>query len=121
MATGLSCTVKKRVMTAIFDNGQPVGSQIEGRFRMQPAIGYIYIIFISLSAILAFPGRSYALATAAQALGGGARLYLRLETPVSTKTSHLNQAVSTRVVRQVGCDQGIVIPLGSQVTGTTEK
>jgi len=40
---------------------------------------------------------------------------------VSTKTSHLNQAVTARVVREVTSDQGVLVPIGAEVTGKIEK
>jgi hypothetical protein len=54
-------------------------------------------------------------------LAVGTRLYVRLETPVSTKTSHLHQAVTARVVREVSTDQGVWVPIGAVVSGTIEK
>jgi hypothetical protein len=50
----------------------------------------------------------------------GTRLYVRLETPISTKTSHLHQAVTARVVREVTTDQGVWVPIGTAVTGIIE-
>ena len=41
--------------------------------------------------------------------------------PVSTKTSHLNQPVTARVVRDVTSGQGVLVPIGAEVTGKIEK
>lgn len=51
----------------------------------------------------------------------GAVLYVRLETGVSTKASHLRDGVAARVVREVPGGQGIAIPLGAVVRGRIEK
>ena len=67
------------------------------------------------------PGRGYLRADAASTVAGGTKLYVRLETTVSTTTSHLNQVVTARVVRQVTSDQGVVVPIGAQVTGKIQK
>ena len=44
----------------------------------------------------------------------GTKLYVRLVTPVSTKTSHLHDTVTTRVVREVPGSTGVAVPLGAQ-------
>ena len=54
-------------------------------------------------------------------MASGTKLYVLLETAVSTKTSHLNQVVTTRVVREVTSDQGVLIPIGAEVTGNIDK
>jgi hypothetical protein len=59
--------------------------------------------------------------TPGNTLAAGTRLYVRLETPVSTKTSHLQQAVTARVVREVTTDQGVWVPIGAEVKGRIEK
>jgi hypothetical protein len=51
----------------------------------------------------------------------GTRLYIRLETAASTKTSHLNQPLTARVVRDVICDQGVLVPIGAEVFGKILK
>ena len=51
----------------------------------------------------------------------GTKLYVRLLTAVSTKTSHLRDAVTTRVVREVPGPAGVVVPLGAQVLGTIQQ
>lgn len=54
-------------------------------------------------------------------LPAGTELFLRLETAVGTKTSHLRQAVTARVVREVPGGEGILIPLGTLIRGCIEK
>ena len=54
-------------------------------------------------------------------LPAGTKLYVRLVSPVSTRTSHLREAVITRVVREVPGPSGVVIPLGTQVSGTIQQ
>lgn len=55
-------------------------------------------------------------------LPAGSALYIRLETPVSTKTSHLHGAVTARVVREVPAPaSGVAIPRGSLVRGEIAK
>jgi hypothetical protein len=68
---------------------------------------------------LPVPGNSRA--DAPNTVASGTRLYVRLEAEVSTKASHLNQAVTTRVVRQVTSDLGVLVPMGAEVTATIEK
>ncbi len=54
-------------------------------------------------------------------LPAGTVLCLRLESSVSTKTSHLREAVTARLVREVPGPQGILIPLGAVARGRIEK
>ncbi len=54
---------------------------------------------------------------AGDTLPAGTKLHIRLVTPVSTRTSHLRQAVDAHVVREVAGPQGICIPLGAQLQG----
>ena len=51
----------------------------------------------------------------------GTVLWLRLETPLSTKSCHLRQSVTARVVREVKESDGVAIPLGAIVRGSIEK
>lgn len=54
----------------------------------------------------------------------GSLIYLRLETPVSTKSSHLKQALTARVVREVPAPSGdghVLVPVGAAVRGTIDK
>lgn len=54
-------------------------------------------------------------------LPSGTKIFIRLETPVSTKSSHLHAPVKARVVRQIATPQGVVIPLATIVSGEIEK
>lgn len=69
-----------------------------------------------------------ALAASGQAasvtLPAGSVLYLRLESAASTKTSHLREPVTARVVREVPASPNnaeIAIPVGAVVRGLVEK
>lgn len=55
------------------------------------------------------------------ALPAGTVIYLRLDTPISTKASHLNGAVAARVVRDVSGASGVVIPVGAVAQGRLTK
>jgi hypothetical protein len=74
-----------------------------------------------LAATLGLPERGYSRADAPNTLAEATRLYVRLEAPISTRTSHLNQPVTARVVRQATSDQGVLVPIGAEVSGTIEK
>ncbi len=54
-------------------------------------------------------------------LPAGTRLYVRLVTAVSTKTSHLRDTIKARVVREVLAGQAVAVPLGAVVQGRIEK
>ncbi|MGH9395509.1 MAG: LssY C-terminal domain-containing protein [Terriglobia bacterium] len=51
----------------------------------------------------------------------GAILYVRLDTPVSTTSSHAHDAVRARVVRQALAGSSVVVPLGAVLVGKIEK
>jgi hypothetical protein len=53
----------------------------------------------------------------ASTLPAGSLLYVRLKTPLSTKTSHLRDPVEAEVVREVATAGGVVIPLGATLRG----
>jgi hypothetical protein len=75
-----------------------------------------------LSATAAFLAGSLALeASSGAEVPAKTILYLRLTTPVSTKTSHLHDAISAQVVREVIVPGGVAIPMGSVVTGRIDK
>jgi hypothetical protein len=84
-----------------------------------------------VAALLAFAGLARAVAglpteehPTTTPLPAGAALYLRLESAVSTKTSHLREAVTARVVREVPAspnEKEIAIPVGVVVRGSIEK
>lgn len=61
---------------------------------------------------------------AAQSLPANSVLYLRLETAVSTKSSHLRDPVQARVIRDVPWkldSKETAVPFGASVSGTIEK
>jgi len=51
----------------------------------------------------------------------GTVLYLRLKTPVSTTSSHLDQAIDAGTEREVRVDGGVAIPAGAIVSGRIAK
>ncbi len=55
------------------------------------------------------------------ALPPGTVLYLRLNSLISTKASHLHDPITARVVREVTTGNGVAIPLGAVVSGRIEK
>lgn len=56
-----------------------------------------------------------------QTLPAETKLYIRLETPVSTRASHLHAPIAAHTVRAVSVPDGVAIPLGSVVRGEIEK
>lgn len=80
-------------------------------------ISFLAIVGVNFSLL----PRAYSQGGALNTLASGTKLYVRLETGVSTKTSHLNQVVSTQVVREATSDQGVLIPIGAEVTGAIVK
>ena len=91
------------------------------RIHFRPPLANIIMFFISLAIILGVPGRSCAQADSPNTLATGRKIYIRLDTPVSTKTSHLNQSVTARVVRDITNGQWVLIPIGSEVSGKIVK
>ena len=82
----------------------------------------LMILFLAtMAANLAFPRSAYARPDSPGTLASGTKLYVRLETGVSTKTSHLNQPARFRVVREVATEQGVLIPIGAEVNGIIAK
>jgi hypothetical protein len=74
-----------------------------------------------LAATLAIRERGYSRPDAPNTLASNTKLYLRLETAVSTMTSHLHEAVTARVVREATSNQGVLVPMGAEVRGNIEK
>jgi LssY C-terminus len=54
-------------------------------------------------------------------LPAGTTVYVRLDTPVSTKASHLGAPLEAHAVRAVPASGGLAIPVGSAVRGEIEK
>ena len=86
-----------------------------------PPLAGVILCLTSLVVALGGPRRGEAQPDASFTVASGTRLYIRLEAEVSTKTSHLNQAVKARVVREVTSAQGVLIPIGAELTGTIQK
>lgn len=59
--------------------------------------------------------------SAGATLPAGTRLYIRLDTAVSTVTSHYRAPITARVVREAAATEGVVIPLTAEVTGIISK
>lgn len=101
--------------------GNAAGWRADAKLRRTVRFGIGALILSSIAAGIGLSRMAYSQADSAHTLGIGSRLYIRLESEVSTKTSHLNQAVTARVVRQAVTGQGVLIPLGAEVTGTIAK
>jgi hypothetical protein len=71
--------------------------------------------------MLGFPSLAAASPQQGAPLPAGTVLWLRLGTPVSTKSSHLRQPVTARVVREIKGANGVAIPLGAVAHGRIEK
>ncbi|HEV2495162.1 MAG TPA: LssY C-terminal domain-containing protein [Terriglobia bacterium] len=78
-----------------------------------------------LAAALAVPSSGYiaaqSTASAPFTLPAETVIWLRLETPISTKSSHLHDPATAVVEREVKGQNGVAIPLGAKVTGRIEK
>jgi len=84
----------------------------------------IRLLTLLLAGILATLSLLHADAVAkpgSQSLPAGYTLYLRLEGNVSTTGSHLHDAAKARIIREVDGDNGVLIPLGTEVEGRIEK
>jgi len=113
--------VKDRVMSTPFTSLRALRFPWGVRPRHRPSLACTVFCFISLGLTLSVPARGYSQAGAPHTLASGTKLYVRLETAVSTTSSHLNQAVTARVVRDVASDQGVLVPIGAEATGNIEK
>ncbi len=85
------------------------------------SFGLIISFLAGVAVAMRLSGVAYSQANPANTLGIGSRLYIRLESEVSTKLSHLNQPVTARVVRQAVSGQGVLIPIGAEMSGTIAK
>lgn len=114
----------------------PFQAERMGRFAVPhfgPVNGILAGLFLVLGQLSAFsaespkPAFQRVLAAPARMAAGdatlpaGAKLFVRLETPVSTTSSHLRAPITARVVREVLSPQGVAIPLGVRVRGRVEK
>ena len=90
-----------------------------------------FIAVVASLLIAALPFQSARLAWAKAKNGGpvgttasvpaGTVLYVRLLTPVSTKTSKKGDAVSAVIAREVTAQGGVAIPIGANLKGRIEK
>src|SRR5215469_13325101 len=74
----------------------------------------------ALAAFLMFASAATGVESATS-LPAGTVIYLRLSTPVSSKTSKNHDAVKATVARDVTTQAGVVIPTGAVVSGRVEK
>jgi hypothetical protein len=80
----------------------------------------VVVVLLNPIGLASVAGRANA--EGGKTLPAGSVLYLRLETPVSTKSSHLKQAITARVVRDIRTEGGeVVIPTGTVARGTIDK
>jgi hypothetical protein len=87
----------------------------------QPLFASIIFCFTSLAVSIGAPEFGYSLPDSPVMVASGNKLYVRLEGPVSTATSHLHQAVTARVVRDMTTSGGVAVPVGAEVSGRIEK
>jgi hypothetical protein len=113
--------MRKQAMSNSIASMQVSRFEWGGRLRCGPYLASIVIFFISLAATLCIPVQGYSQAGAPNTPESGKRLYVRLVAAVSTTTSHLHQPVTARVVRDFTTIQGVLVPIGSEVTGRIEK
>jgi len=84
-------------------------------------LAHIIIVFSSLLFVLGTGRSGFSAPEAPNTLDVGKKIYIRLEMIISTRTSHLNQPVTARVVRDIVNGQWVLIPIGSEVTGKIAK
>ena len=77
-------------------------------------------VHLTLAALLMFASAASGVESATS-LPAGTVIYLRLSTPVSSKTSKNHDAVRATVARDVTTQAGVVIPTGAVVSGRVEK
>ena len=78
-------------------------------------------VFSSLIFVLATARSGFSAPESPNTLDVGKRIYVRLVMIISTRSSHLNQPVTARVVRDITNDQRVLIPIGAEVTGKITK
>jgi len=84
-------------------------------------LAHIIIIFSSLLFVLGTAKSGFSAPDAPNTLDVGKKIYVRLKMIISTRSSHLNQTVTARVVRDITNGQWVLIPIGSEVTGKITK
>lgn len=80
-----------------------------------------WVLLVALLPVRGLQGHLRGAETQKGTAARGAKLYLRLDTPVSTRSSHLHAPVEAKVVREVAGPQGVLIPLGTTVRGQIDK
>jgi hypothetical protein len=95
----------------------PVGA----RANCWQPLAHIIIVFSSLLLLLGTARSGFSVPEAPNTLDVGKKIYVRLEMIISTRTSHLNQPVTARVVRDITNGQWVLIPIGAEVTGKITK
>ena len=87
----------------------------------RPHLASFVIALSILVSTFGAPRSGFSEAAAIDTLETGRKIYVRLEMIISTRTSHLNQPVTVRVVRDIGNGKLILIPIGAEVTGKISK
>jgi hypothetical protein len=108
-------------MTGPFETSSSLGLLLGVQHNFLPALAFMVFSFANSTAAPGAPGPGFPIEDASNTLAAGTQLYLRLGTPVSTKTSHLHQPATARVVREVTNGQNVLVPIGAEVTGKIEK
>ncbi len=88
---------------------------------VRPHLASIVIGFSLLVLNFGSPRSGFSDMVTANTLETGRKIYVRLEMIVSTRSSHLNQPLTVRVVRDIGNDKRVLIPIGAEITGKIAK
>lgn len=104
-------------------------SEPSAGFRFRPGrqhnflLGLAGVVFwvVNLATAPGAPRPGLPAEDSSNTLAAGTQLHVRLGTPVSTKTSHLHQPVTARVVCEVTAGQGVLVPIGAEVEGKIAK
>ncbi|MGO8816753.1 MAG: LssY C-terminal domain-containing protein [Terriglobia bacterium] len=108
-------------MSILFTSTPALRTRHLARASYGSGFAWVVLWFMSFAATFGITGRGYSQAGSQNTLSSGTTLYVRLVTPVSTKSSHLNQTVTAQVVREVTNGQGVLIPIGAIASGKIEK
>jgi hypothetical protein len=108
-------------MSTLCASLQPSQFRLGLRWCYWSSVASIMCSFIAFTILPGVQERAFSQAEAPGALAVGKKLYVRLESDVSTRTSHLNQVVKARVVRDVTNGEQVLIPIGAEVTGKIAK
>ena len=87
------------------------------RRQFAPIVMACCILALAIGA----PKKGFSEAAELNTLDTGTKIYVRLEMIISTRSSHLNQPVTVRVVRDIGVGKLVLIPIGAEVTGKIAK